>query len=125
MSLTKAQIRQKIYNLQREKTNYINEKSKYNTSLSYANKLLGSLKKENDNLMSVKNNLDKYFKLDGKGADNKEIERIKKEVLNLISKVEKTIIPGINNSIKSLNTKINNTDYNINYYNRLYREAQE
>ena len=125
MSLSKAQIRQKIYNLQREKTNYINEKSKYNTSLSYANKLLGSLKKENDNLMSVKNNLDKYFKLDGKGADNKEIERIKKEVLNLISKVEKTIIPGINNSIKSLNTKINNTDYNINYYNRLYGEAQE
>lgn len=125
MSLTKAQIRVKLNELQRKRVNYVNERSKYNISLSHANKLLSSLKKENDNLMSVENNLNKHFKVNGKSADNKEIDRIKKEVLNIKSKLEKNIIPSINNNIKSLTNQISNTDYNINYYNRLYREAQE
>lgn len=125
MSLTKAQIRVKLNELQRKRVNYVNERSKYNISLSHANKLLNSLKKENDNLMSVENNLNKHFKVNGKSADNKEIDRIKKEVLNIKSKLEKNIIPSINNNIKSLTNQISNTDYNINYYNRLYREAQE
>ena len=124
MALTKSQIKAKINSLTKENNNYMSERTKYKNSLSYANKLISSLKSSNNYLNSSNNNLKKYFMINGKTADDGKIVNIKEDVNKIIKKLNNTIIPNINSNIKNLDNKINSTTKEINVLKRQYETAE-
>lgn len=125
MSLTRSQIRNKIYNLEAQKNNYVKERDKYKTSLTHANKLLRSLSNSNVNLSSSKEYLGKYFNINGKTPDNGKLDASRNELSKMANKVSGTIIPKINNEISRLDRNINNLQYQINSLWRDYNNAKE
>ena len=125
MSLTRSQIRNKIYNLEAQKNNYVKERDKYKTSLTHANKLLRSLSNSNVNLSSSKEYLGKYFNINGKTPDNGKLDASRNELSKMSNKVSGTIIPKINNEISRLDRNINNLQYQINSLWRDYNNAKE
>lgn len=125
MPLTRSQIRNKIYNLEAQKNNYVKERDKYKTSLTHANKLLRSLSNSNVNLSSSKEYLGKYFNINGKTPDNGKLDASRNELSKMANKVSGTIIPKINNEISRLDRNINNLQYQINSLWRDYNNAKE
>ena len=123
--MTKKEIQYKINQLNRQLTNYQNEKNDYSTSLSYANKLVASLNSGLNNLKTSNDNLKKYFTINGKTVASDNIESACNELQSSIKELTGVIIPGINKEIKNLSSKIYNIQIQISNLRRQYANATE
>ncbi len=124
MALTKSQIRSRINSLSREKTGYVGERTRYRTSLDYAEKLIANLNTSTNYLVSSNDYMKRFFTINNKTADNGEIVTTKEQISQMIKKLNITIIPTINRNISDLNTKISRIERQISELRRQLATAE-
>ncbi len=123
MAMTKAQIKNKINTLTREKNSYNTTRNIYKNSLNLAKSLVTNLGSTNSSLMGAYDNMKRYYAINGNGIDNVKITKNKENINQIIKKLNNTVIPSINNYIRDLDYKINSIDRQIQQLNREYRMA--
>lgn len=125
MALTKSQIRSRINSLSREKAGYVGERTKYKTSLDYAERLVRNLDTSSNYLISSNDYMKRFFTINNKTADNGEIVTSKEQIGQMIKKLNNTIIPTINRNISDLNNKISRIEKQISELRRQLASAEE
>ena len=125
MGLTRYQIRIKLNKLYNDKAKYNKDLSDYKTSLTYANKIVSSLKNCKNHLNSSLDNLKKSFKINNKTADDGKIKEVINSIDTILNNLEKKVIPNINSSITNINESLRTVNYNITYWNNELKKAEE
>lgn len=101
-----------IESLNGERARYVNLKTSLNNSL------IPCLSKPCDDLELANTGVSSSFTIDGSGIDKNNISKQKTKINGIISKIQNTIIPEINNKISSI-------DGSIDYYDYLIRKERE
>lgn len=122
--MTKAQIQAEIDDLNWERRNCNSEIRQYSNALGYARSLLKKLQDGTKYLNTSKDNLNRYFTINGKTADSGSINATINELNDAYRVINSTIIPNINSKIRSLNNEIDDIDNRISYLRREYAKAQ-
>ena len=116
--MSKSQIQSQINSLKREKQSCIQDKDSYQAALEYANKVVGNLNNADSYLESAVDDLDKYFVINNKAADNDRLNKCLDTVRKMTTKFNNTIIPGIHSEIGSLESRISSIDSEISNLNK-------
>lgn len=101
-----------------------NEREKYSTSLSSAEGLLSELRNSVNCVTQVSDSMKGSFNVAGKIAYGAELAKVQESINDAIVKMNVSVIPEINNKIKSLDEKIGSLRSQVNRLTNELRSAQ-
>lgn len=116
MARTRIEIQRDINAKKQEIRNCEQERSKYQTALKYANKLVEQLNESYKKLTTANDYMKKYFTINKKIADGGEISKAQERINSQLKKVKQTIIPEINKEIIKRDSTLRNLRTQLNRY---------
>ena len=122
--MTRSEISARINALTRDKSNRNSELRSYQSSLNCAKNLASKLNNGLSYLNTAKDNLNRYFTIDGKTADKGDVDSVKNEINNMVKQINTGLIPSINSQISRLQREIDSITREINSLNRQYALAE-
>ena len=122
--MTRSEISARINALTRDKSNRNSELRSYQSSLNCARNLVSKLNNGLSYLNTAKDNLNRYFTIDGKTADKGDVDSVKNEINNMVKQINTGLIPSINSQISRLQREIDSITREINSLNRQYALAE-
>ena len=122
--MTRSEISARINALTRDKNNRNSELRSYQSSLNCARNLVSKLNNGLSYLNTAKDNLNRYFTIDGKTADKGDVDSVKNEINNMVKQINTGLIPSINSQISRLQREIDSITREINSLNRQYALAE-
>lgn len=88
------------------RNNLMEQKEKYESSLSKANSLLSELAKANNFMLIMIESLKENFSINGKTADSNKIQEASDMTSDVIISLNSQIVPEINKKISELDSQI-------------------
>ena len=123
LQMNKNQLYNYINSKKSETTSLNNKVSEINTSIKYCNDLVQKLKTASSNTSTSKAELEKYFQVNNKIANSKELNSIISQTESMISNINNNIVPMLKNKLNDLKNNINTNSSHLSllseYYNTL------
>ncbi len=124
LQMNKSQLYNYINSKKNENSNVNNKVSEVNNEIKNCKDLVKKLEIASNNVLTSKNELGKYFKVDSKTANTSQLDNIFSQTRNIINYINNNVIPILNNELSYFKRNIDRNSAHINLLNEYYNTLE-
>lgn len=124
LQMNKSQLYNYINSKKNENSNLNDKVSEVNNEIKNCKDLVKKLEIASNNVLTSKNELGKYFKVDSKTANTSQLDNIFSQTRNIINYINNNVIPILNNELSYFKRNIDRNSAHINLLNEYYNTLE-